>query len=472
MRLGSAHSRQPRLVTISSTHLVPWERGQPGDGRTHSPTASPKPACPWDVPKSRARRAQGQNPLHGNVPAPGCRAKGLCAQRLKQHCHMQGLAPHPSPPGTALGKVHGPSPGHKPQRASPKQGSSSWHGQGLHTGHAASGTCPGDWCFCSQGPAGRKEDLALRTSPGFAWSRSKWPHREQPTDTSHRAAAWLLAREGSIHRDGEPKPCGVRGWQETRSVVRTSICRPKNRKQLQPAIVAARQPPAGQAAGTARPGTRFCRGHPGCGEARPGTPRGHPRGAGQAHQAPQPHTGMSSLPQPPERGQQPGAPAGAAAVARGHLPARSPSAPASCLQAGSWQPGLCREPRPAPGTPGDGVSKQQHRLHRGHRGRWGAQCTPRPRGTALAHFLLLRSPAPQRQDVPTSTAAFPSRMQERAVLCSSRGLTVNGTTCSLHGNSSCEARAVGTVGNRDRDICSRHALPGSPSSAAVAPLRS
>lgn len=40
----------------------------------------------------------------------------------------------------------------------------------------------------------------------------------------------------------------------------------------------------------------------------------------------------------------------------------------------------------------------------------------------------------QRQDIPTSTTALPSRMQERAVR--QLGLTVNGTTCSLRGNSS------------------------------------
>lgn len=60
-------------------------------------------------------------------------------------------------------------------------------------------------------------------------------------------------------------------------------------------------------------------------------------------------------------------------------------------------------------------------------------------------------PGPQRQDIPTSPPHFPVGCRKGP--SSSRGLTVNGTTCSSHSNYSA-GQGHGAAGNRDRDTCS------------------
>lgn len=136
------------------------------------------------------------------------------------------------------------------------------HEQGLHIGCIMQGTLQG-MGVPDREPSMEVRGLALGTTYVSGKLRTS-SCTSDPTSTpcpgpgsSHRAASRLLASEGSIHQDGKPKPSRVRGWQETCSMVRTSICRPKNRKQLQSVIVAARQPPAKQAAGRALPGTEI-----------------------------------------------------------------------------------------------------------------------------------------------------------------------------------------------------------------------
>lgn len=109
-----------------------------------------------------------------------------------------------------------------------------------------------------------------RQLPRCPWNPPPCPSLAFPegsraaANASHHAAGLLLAPEGSVRQDGEPKPCGVRGCRKP-ALVHASICRPKNRKQLQPAIAAGRQPLVGQAARQSRGlsrALRLCCGYP------------------------------------------------------------------------------------------------------------------------------------------------------------------------------------------------------------------
>lgn len=140
-------------------------------------------------------------------------------------------------------------------------------------------------------------------------------------NASHHAAGLLLAPEGSVRQDGEPKPCGVRGCRKP-ALVHASICRPKNRKQLQPAIAAGRQPPVGQAAQQSRGlgrALRLCCGYPSrCGKAQP---EAMPTELDRPTRAPQPALGHGRAESSPVPF------AGAVAVPGGDLPAWSTLVP-------------------------------------------------------------------------------------------------------------------------------------------------
>lgn len=116
-----------------------------------------------------------------------------------------------------------------------------------------------------------------------------------------------------------------------------------------------------------------------------------------------------------------------------------------------WSPsGLsCPWTRDSAVTPRKASVSRSTRSHPGGRARQG---THHEHPDLAAHPSRTSScPGSQRQDIPTSPPHFPVGC--RKGLYSSRGLTVNGTTCSLHSNCFV-GQGHGDAGNRDHDTCS------------------
>lgn len=238
------------------------ECGGPGAGLGRcGPVAPPTPWLPW--PGTRPACGTGLRGPARSQPPPGSgdfwlahlsRQRGSHGLRTSRtHCSCKhSLSPvPPPPPGCDGGRA---------EHSRSEQGHVRAHRGAWEGGWAGTGSCP--------------------------WEPPAWPPHEAATDASHHAASLLLAREGSVHQDGEPKPCRVRGCRKP-ALVRTSICRSKNRKQLQPAIAAGSSPRWGRQRGDrgARPGTAALPWvPPEQGEARLGRARGHRWGAGQTQE--------------------------------------------------------------------------------------------------------------------------------------------------------------------------------------------
>lgn len=128
----------------------------------------------------------------------------------------------------------------------------------------------------------------------------------------------------------------------------------------------------------------------------------------------------------------------------------------------SLAPGLSRHPRKAAVS---GSTSSQ----RGGRARQGAR---REHPDLAAHPPRTSSrPGPQRQDVPTSPPHFPGGCRKGP--SSSRGLTVNGTTCSSHSNCSAGqghgAAGTGTATPAPQRAAGKHELGLCSTAPGLAP---
>lgn len=145
-----------------------------------------RPCHPVMVPGPRLEFAQGSRGRAGTLvscSSPHLRSPGAGTSSTSCKCMPPVPAAPPCCDGGRAEQGEGPSPSESPTRC---WGTEGWSGRNRLLPHSP---CSPPSCLSLDLPMGCRV----------------------ATSASHHTAGSLLAREGSVHRDGEPELCGVRG---------------------------------------------------------------------------------------------------------------------------------------------------------------------------------------------------------------------------------------------------------------------